>query len=53
MSFFLFSFIISKKRRIEHIPPRDRVIGTSGSWEVVGKWGKRMNKVQKNVYTCM
>jgi hypothetical protein len=33
--------------------PTQREVGTSGNWEVVAKGSRRVNKVQKNVYTFM
>jgi hypothetical protein len=50
--FSLFSSAKSKNRRVEQVLLR-RKLSTSGKGEVAGKGGRRVNTVQKNVYTCM
>jgi hypothetical protein len=53
MSFFLFSSTKLENKRVEHVlrwGGREEKAGTSGSGEMVGKEGSRVNMVQ-NIYT--
>jgi hypothetical protein len=45
--FFLFSSTKLENRMAEQVLPKQRGVGTSGSGDVVGKGGRRVNTVQK------